>query len=48
VRCVAVPVFSEGRPVAALGIAGTLVEIRPDNIEELAGYLKTMSGRILQ
>lgn len=48
VRCIAVPVFSEGRAVAALGIAGTLADIRPDNIEELAAYLKAMSGRILR
>ena len=46
VRCVAVPIFNQGRPVAALGITGTLSEIRPDNIEELATYLKEMSGQI--
>jgi DNA-binding IclR family transcriptional regulator len=46
VRCVAVPIFSERRPVATLGITGTLSEIRPGNVEELAGYLKKMSGQI--
>ena len=46
VRCVAVPVFKDGRPVAALGITGTLSEIRPDNSEELATYLKEMSSQI--
>jgi DNA-binding IclR family transcriptional regulator len=48
VRCLAVPLFSEGRPVATLGITGTLAEIRPDNIEELAAYLKKMSSQILR
>ena len=47
VRCVAVPIFSEWRPVAALGITGTLSEIRPDNVEKLAVYLKKMSSQIL-
>jgi len=46
VRCVAVPIFSERRPMATLGITGTLSEIRPDNVEELAGYLKKMSSPI--
>jgi DNA-binding IclR family transcriptional regulator len=46
VRCVAVPIFGEQRPVATLGITGTLAEIRPDNIEELAAYLKKMSSQI--
>lgn len=48
VRCVAVPIFRDGRPVAALGITGTLSEIRPDNVEELAAYLKSMSSEILR
>jgi DNA-binding IclR family transcriptional regulator len=48
IRCVAVPVFSEGRAVAALGITGTLAEIRPDNVEQLAGYMKEMSSQILR
>jgi len=38
--------FSKRRPAAAMGIAGTLSEIRPDNIEELASYLKQMSSQI--
>jgi len=46
VRCLAVPLFSKRRPAAAMGIAGTLSEIRPDNIEELASYLKQMSSQI--
>jgi IclR family transcriptional regulator, KDG regulon repressor len=47
VRCLAVSVSSdEQRPVAALGITGTLFEIRLDNIEHLAAYLKKMSGQI--
>ena len=46
VRCVAVPIFGEQRPVATLGITGTLAEIRPNNIEELAAYLKKMSSKI--
>ena len=46
VRCVAVPIISGRRPVATLGITGTLSEIRPDNVEELAGYLKKMSSQI--
>ena len=46
VRCLAVPVFAEGLPVAALGITGTLSDIRPDNIEELAAYLSKASSRI--
>jgi DNA-binding IclR family transcriptional regulator len=48
VRCLAVPIFSEQRPVAALGITGTVSDIRPDNIEELATYLNRMSGQILR
>jgi DNA-binding IclR family transcriptional regulator len=46
IRCVAVPIFNAGRPVAALGITGTLSEIRPDNVVELATYLKRMSSQI--
>ena len=46
VRCLAVPVYGKGRPVAALGITGTLSDIRPDNTEELAAYLKNMSSQI--
>jgi DNA-binding IclR family transcriptional regulator len=46
VRCLAVSVFSEHRPVAALGITGTVFEIRLDNIEHLAAYMKKMSGQI--
>jgi DNA-binding IclR family transcriptional regulator len=46
VRSVAVPIFSERRPVATLGITGTLSEIRPDNVEELAAYLAKMSSQI--
>jgi len=46
VRCVAVPIFSERRPVATLGITGTLSEIRPGNVEELAVFLKKMSSQI--
>jgi DNA-binding IclR family transcriptional regulator len=46
VRCLAVSVFSEQQPVAALGITGTVFEIRPDNIEHLAAYLKKVSGQI--
>ena len=46
VRCLAVPVFREGRPLAALGITGTLTEILPGKIEELAAYLKEKSSQI--
>jgi DNA-binding IclR family transcriptional regulator len=47
VRCLAVPIFDQAStPVAALGITGTLAEIRPYNIEFLAQYLKQMSERI--
>jgi len=48
VRCVAVPVSnSDGAAVAALGITGSVNEIRSDSSESLARYLKTMSERIL-
>jgi IclR family transcriptional regulator, KDG regulon repressor len=47
VRCVAVPIFSGGRTVAALGITGTVSEIRPDTVEELGAYLKRMSSQIV-
>lgn len=46
VRCLAVSVFNEQQPVAALGITGTVFEIRPDNNEDLAAYLTEMSGQI--
>jgi DNA-binding IclR family transcriptional regulator len=48
VRCLAVPIFNEGRPFAALGITATVSQIRPDNVEELATYLKRMSSQILR
>jgi len=47
VRCLAVPIFNQGRAVGALGITGTLSDIRPDNVEALAGYMNKMSGQIL-
>jgi IclR family KDG regulon transcriptional repressor len=48
VRCLAVPIFNEGWPFAALGITGTVSQIRPDNIEGLATYLKQMSSQMLR
>ena len=48
VRCLAVPIFNEGRPLAALGITGTVSQIRPGNAEELVTYLKRMSSQILR
>jgi len=46
VRCVAVPIFTDRRPIATLGITGGLSEIRPDNVEDLAAFLKTMARQI--
>jgi DNA-binding IclR family transcriptional regulator len=47
IRCVAVPVISEDSPgTVALGITGSVTEIRPDNIASLIRYLKQMAQRI--
>lgn len=46
VRCLSVPVLQAGQPVAALGITGRPVDIRPDGIVELAGYLRQMASGI--
>jgi IclR family KDG regulon transcriptional repressor len=48
VRCLAVPIYDGQRPVAALGITGTLSDIHPGNIDELASYLGGMSRQILR
>lgn len=48
VRCLAVPIFSRERAVAALGLTGTVTDIHPGNIEQLAKYLAAMSGQILR
>ena len=42
----AVPIFREGQRVASLGITGSVSEIRPDNVEQVATYLKRMSSQI--
>jgi DNA-binding IclR family transcriptional regulator len=48
VRCLAVPIYSGQRAMAALGITGTLSDIHAGNIEQLAKYLSGMSARILR
>lgn len=46
-RCIGVPVFDgNGRPVAAISIAGSISEITPDNIASLVADLKRTSARI--
>jgi len=47
IRCLAVPVISEeSQGTVALGITGSVTEIRPDNIASLIRYLKQMAQRI--
>ncbi len=48
VRCVAVPVFRRtGELVAALGVCGTIGQVRPDNIEKLAERLREAGQNII-
>jgi DNA-binding IclR family transcriptional regulator len=49
VRCVAAPVFNQsGEFMAGLAIAGTVGQIREENIEELARYVIQASNRIFR
>lgn len=47
VRCLAVPLFNPvGAAANALGITGSVHEIRPDNFKHLSDYMKQMSAQI--
>ena len=47
IRCLAVPVLTEQSPgTVALGITGSITEIRSDNIASLVRHLKQMAARI--
>jgi DNA-binding IclR family transcriptional regulator len=49
VRCVAAPVYSQsGEFMAALAIAGTVGQIRDENIDELARYVIQAANRIFR
>jgi DNA-binding IclR family transcriptional regulator len=46
-RCLGAPVFDDaGQPIAAISIAGTIHQIRSDNIPQLAEILKTCTTAI--
>jgi DNA-binding IclR family transcriptional regulator len=46
-RCIGAPLFSgDGRPVAAISIAGTIAEINEENIAQLADLVKTAAKQI--
>jgi DNA-binding IclR family transcriptional regulator len=46
-RCLGAPVFDDaGKPVAAVSIAGTIHQIRPDNLPRLADILKACTTAI--
>jgi len=48
-RCVAAPVFNQlGEFIAGLAIAGTLGQIRDENIDELVRYVTRAANRILR